>query len=102
MSKQPVITVANKSICKTCLHCLANTYKRSKRHEHRSRYAKAKAIQTGERVGSLDICRAPAGALQISEGGGIRVLAYTSTKREAYDTIQAFIDFHRYTQEVPA
>ena len=38
----------------------------------------------------------------VTEGGGIRVLAYTKTKREAYDTIQAFIDFHRYTQEVAA
>ena len=38
----------------------------------------------------------------VTEGGGIRVLAYTSTKREAYDAIQAMTNFHRYTQEVTA
>ena len=36
----------------------------------------------------------------VTEGGGIRVLAYTKTKREAYDAIQAMTNFHRYTQEV--
>jgi hypothetical protein len=38
----------------------------------------------------------------VTEGGGIRVLAYTKTKREAYDAIQAMTNFHRYTQEVTA
>jgi len=38
----------------------------------------------------------------VNEGGGIRVLSYTSTKREAYDTIQAMVNFHRFTQEVAA
>ena len=38
----------------------------------------------------------------VTEGGGIRVLAYTKTKREAYDAIQAMTNFHRYTQEVAA
>jgi len=38
----------------------------------------------------------------VNESGGIRVLAYTATKREAYDTIQAMTNFHRYTQEVAA
>ena len=38
----------------------------------------------------------------VTEGGGIRVLAYTSTKREAYDAIQAMISFYIYTQEVAA
>lgn len=38
----------------------------------------------------------------VTEGGGIRVLAYTKTKREAYDAIQAMTNFHRYTQEVVA
>jgi hypothetical protein len=38
----------------------------------------------------------------VTEGGGIRVLAYTSTKREAYDAIQAMTNFHRYTQEETA
>jgi hypothetical protein len=35
----------------------------------------------------------------VNEGGGIRVLAYTSTKREAYDAIQAMTNFHIHTQE---
>lgn len=38
----------------------------------------------------------------VTEGGGIRVLAYTSTKREAYDAIQAMTNFHIYTQEETA
>ena len=38
----------------------------------------------------------------VTEGGGIRVLAYTKTKREAYDAIQAMTNFHRYTQEATA
>ena len=38
----------------------------------------------------------------VTEGGGIRVLAYTKTKREAYDAIQAMTNFHRDTQEVAA
>ena len=38
----------------------------------------------------------------VTEGGGIRVLAYTKTKREAYDAIQAMTNFHRYTQEITA
>ena len=38
----------------------------------------------------------------VNESGGIRVLAYTSTKREAYDTLQAMTNFHRYTKEVAA
>lgn len=38
----------------------------------------------------------------VNESGGIRVLAYTATKREAYDAIQAMTNFHRHTQEVTA
>ena len=38
----------------------------------------------------------------VTEGGGIRVLAYTKTKREAYDALQAMTNFHRHTQEVTA
>ena len=35
----------------------------------------------------------------VTEGGGIRVLSYTSTKREAYDAIQAMTNFRIYTEE---
>jgi len=35
----------------------------------------------------------------VNESGGIRVLAYTSTKREAYDAIQAMTNFHVHTQK---
>ncbi len=38
----------------------------------------------------------------VNGSGGIRILAHTSTKREAYDTIQAMTNFHRFTQEVTA
>ena len=38
----------------------------------------------------------------VNEGGGIRVLAYTSTKREAYDAIQAMTNFHVHTQKETA
>ena len=38
----------------------------------------------------------------VNESGGIRVLAYTSTKREAYDAIQAMTNFHVHTQETTA
>jgi len=38
----------------------------------------------------------------VNESGGIRTLAYTSTKREAYDAIQAMTNFHVHTQEVTA
>ena len=36
----------------------------------------------------------------VNESGGIRTLANTSTRREAYDAIQAMTNFHDHTQEV--
>lgn len=35
----------------------------------------------------------------VTEGGGIRVLSYTSTKREAYNAIVAMTNFRIYTEE---
>lgn len=35
----------------------------------------------------------------VNSSGGIRILAATSTKREAYDAIQAMTNFRIYTEE---
>lgn len=56
--------------------------------------------ETGE-VGSIKTYNYEVVQL-VNSGGGIRTLSHTSTKREAYDTLQALINFHLYTQERPA